>query len=132
MAARTTALIGAAAYAGLLATTRPFTLPADLVTAAALVVAAAAMATRLLSGRPAPAVPQGGAQGDEAAGATTVLPWVVLAGAVLAWELFCYFGAPRSAHPTISSIYDALARWRAAKAAVVLAWVALGWALVRR
>ncbi|MHB8219478.1 MAG: hypothetical protein ACYDHU_04050 [Acidimicrobiales bacterium] len=147
-AARVTALIGAAAYAGLLATTRPFTLEADVVTALALAVAVAAVVLRLASARTVRTVPDGtgGAGGTGGTGGTggarrdqepgfagwrPSAPWIVLAGAVVAWELFCFFGGARPAHPTLSSIYDIAARSEAAKAAVVLAWVGLGWALVR-
>jgi hypothetical protein len=68
--------------------------------------------------------------GPPAAG--SAVPWVVVLAALVAWELIALFAGTRSAHPTVSSIYDILAQWRAAKAAVLLAWLALGWYLVRR
>jgi hypothetical protein len=120
-AARVAGLVGAAAYAGLLASTRPFTVEADVVTAVALVAAASAVVVRLAGDR---SVPDG-------IGWRPYLPWLVMAAAVVAWELACFFGGARPSHPTLSSIYDIVARSEAAKAAVVLAWVGLGWALVR-
>lgn len=62
-------------------------------------------------------------------------PWVVVLGTALAWELFCYFAGfngHRAAFPTISSLEAALGHWQAGRAAVVLAWMAFGWRLVRR
>jgi len=131
-AARVAAVVGAAAYAGLLATTRPFTLEADVVTAVALAVAAGAVAATLATTRSVgPDGRSGRLPGPAVTGRRPYAVWIVLAGAVVAWELFCFFGGARPAHPTLSSIYDIVARTEAVKAVVVLAWVGLGWALVR-
>lgn len=130
--------VSAAAYAGLVATTTPFTAEADLVVACGVAAGGVALVFRLAGrlpsfGRPAGAVTPGdpGRPGDDSPTRGGAAPWVLLLLAVVGWELFCYFGSPRSAHPTISSIYDALARVKAAKAAVALAWLALGWRLLR-
>lgn len=135
-------LVGAAAYAGLLATTRPFTLQADGVTAAALVVGAVAYVARV-AGRGTRDTVDGGTGGEAGTSGPAIgpgpmaaqwrpyAPWILVAGAVVAWELYCFFGGARPAHPTLSSIYDIAARSQAIKAAVVLAWLGLGWALVR-
>ncbi|MGO9457886.1 MAG: hypothetical protein ACLP62_12720 [Acidimicrobiales bacterium] len=119
---------GAVAYAGLLASTTPFTLEADAVTAVALAAAVAVLLVRLTRGRTLPA---GAAAADVSPGGASALPWVVLVAVVAVWELYCFFGGPRPAHPTLSTVYDLAARWPAAKAVVVLAWLALGWELLR-
>jgi len=131
---RVVALVVAAAYAGGLAVTEPFTTPADVVTACGVAGGAVALVLSLTGRRDGSEGVEVTGSAAQALGPTSVrgaLPWVVLAVAVVGWEVFCYFGAPRSAHPTISSIYDTVAGWRAAKAVVVLAWLGLGWELVR-
>ncbi len=59
------------------------------------------------------------------------LPWLTALVILAGWELASYFATPRAAHPTLSSLYDTLARSQAAKAAACLAWLSLGWYLVR-
>jgi len=139
-------LVAAALYAWLVAGTTPFTTTADVVTAiplGALVVVAAlqrlagagatgAGATGAGAPRPWDRSPVRDAGPDGPTGAGPVLPWLVLIAAAVALELFNYFSGTRYAHPTLSSMYDSAARWRAVKAAVVLGWLALGWYLVRR
>lgn len=121
---RVAAAAAAVAYAVLLAMTKPFTVAADVVTAVGLAAGAAALGVRLASeGRG-----EGGLEGSPGGTAT---PWLVLLTVAVGWELYCFFGGPRPAHPTLSTIYDLVARWPAAKAVVVLAWLALGWELVR-
>jgi len=51
---------------------------------------------------------------------------------VVSFELFAYFEKPRQAHPTLSSLSDDLTRWQVGKAALFLAWLALGWLFLRR
>ncbi len=58
--------------------------------------------------------------------------WAVPAGAIAAWELFCYFGAPRDAHPTLSSMLDVVTSTPWGRGAVFVSWSALGWFLVTR
>lgn len=68
-------------------------------------------------------------------GRASVAAWMVVAAAIVAFELMVLIAgavAGRHAFPTVSSLYDAVARWRGAKAAVVVVWLALGWALFRR
>lgn len=120
--------VAAVAYAVLLATTRPFTVAADVVTALGLAAGAAALGVRLASERRVAASAEGTLEGSPGG---TAIPWLVLLTVAVGWELYCFFGGPRPAHPTLSTIYDLVARWPAAKAVVVLAWVALGWELVR-
>ena len=121
-------LVGGAAYAWLAAGTRPFTTGADVVTALPLVALVVVVVVQLLTGRPARMV---GAR-DDRSPAGGAVPWLLLIAAAVAWELAALFGSPRSAHPTVSSIYDSVARWQAAKAAILFGWLALGWYLVRR
>ncbi len=118
-------VVGALAYAGLLASTTPFTTEADAVTAVALAAAAAALLVGLTRSRTLPA-----GAATESPGFGPALPWLVLLAVATGWELYCFFGGPRPAHPTLSTVYDLAARWPAAKAVIVLAWLALGWELL--
>jgi len=59
-------------------------------------------------------------------------PWLVVLGALLAWELVAFSLSPRSTHPTLSSIADAALGPRPVEAAAFVVWVALGWRLARR
>lgn len=127
------AIAAALAYAALLASTRPFTVPADALTAVGLAAGVAGLVARLVAdGRQGDVAAPG--EGSPRTGETTGswLPWVVLVAVVAGWELYCYFGGPRPAHPTLSSIYDLAARYTWLKAVIVLAWLGLGWELVRR
>ncbi len=114
------AVLGAAAYGAVLAATDPFTLAADVATAIPL-AAGGVLALRAIRRR-APRAPF-----DWRAAA----PWLVLVGAVVAFEVVMYASGSRASHPTLSSIEDALARSRAVKAAVAFCWLVVGWVLVR-
>lgn len=132
-AARIAAFVGAAVYAGVLAVTKPFTTPANVVTAIGLAAGVAAVIFWMTGGRATRptddlAVVKTGAV--ESGGSGTVVPWWILLAVGAGWELFCYFGAPRSAHPTLSAMYDIATRWDAVKAAIVLAWLGLGWEML--
>lgn len=146
-------LAAAAAYAGLLATTRPFTPAANLLTALGLLVGLGALVARLVAG-PTPGSAPGGTHGSvpggwpgtapggapggrpapptarERAGGSWI-PWAALVAALVGWELFCYFAGARVAHPTLSSLYDLAARHTWVKALVAVAWLGIGWELVR-
>jgi hypothetical protein len=117
----------AAAYAWLLATTDPFTVEANVVIVVGLAAGALALTVRLARGRPLPAAAGRSVENPQ----RSTIPWLALVAVVLACELYCFFGGPRPAHPTLSTLYDLAARWPAVKALVVLAWLALGWELVR-
>jgi hypothetical protein len=118
-------IVAVAGYAWLVAGTTPFTTGADALTTVPLVVAAIAVVQQR---RPRwLRLPD-----DDPPMAGSWLPWVAVVVAAVAWEVFCELAGPRSAHPTLSSIEVAVTRGRAAKAAVVLAWLALGAYLVRR
>lgn len=133
MTARRTARGAAVAlgllYAWLLAATAPFTVGADVLVALALAVGAGATAAVVVRRRRAevPAAAAGRGASDGRAGAWW--PWIGVLGALVAWELFTYLagmGPHRHHYPTISSLYDEAARWRAVKACCVVAWVGLG------
>lgn len=147
-------------FAWVMGGSRPFTVAADAETALAFVgvIGTALVANVWADRRRLQTVGGAGACRDPAAGgpeahpgagdssrpaATSTAtgarprawPWAVLLAAVLVWELVCYFagfGGQRAAFPTISSFETALGRWQAGRAAVVAAWMALGWRLVRR
>jgi hypothetical protein len=124
-------LLAAAAYAGWASTTTPFTLEGDVATAIPLVVLVAAVLTqRLARDRGVP----GPLRRLDPPAATTGAAWPIPAalGGLLGWELYNYFSLPRPLHPTVSSLYDSAAGADAWKAVIFLAWLALGWALVRR
>lgn len=118
------ASIGACGLAALASFTHPFTLGADLITAipiVAMIVAEAAWLVRA-HGSSVAAVPV--APPEKAL--RRLVPWIVLSGVVVGFELFNYFELPRRAHPTLSSLSDELTRWPAGTAILFLAWLALG------
>ena len=131
--------VAACGYAALASATTPFTVAADAVVAAPLALALASLAGRALDARRATPSSGGLAPGqpDTAARRDVVvtrpsLPWISLVALVAAWEVVSFVALPRRDHPTLSSMYDAVSRWQAVKAILVLGWLALGWALVRR
>ena len=108
------------AYAAIVASVRPFTWPAlALVAIPALVVVA--MAVPGLRGREGIRPVRRG-----------LVQWAVLAAAVAAWELLAFVQSPRDSHPTLSSMLDAFETNRPARAALFVAWLALGRELARR
>jgi hypothetical protein len=59
-------------------------------------------------------------------------PWVVLLGALVAWQLAAYFQHPRSDHPTLSSLTNTALDPRPVRLLAFAAWtLAAGW-LARR
>jgi len=105
-------LAAAAAYALCAATTTPFTWAADAVTAVPLVTLALAEAQRARH---------------------PYRPWLVLAAGVVAWELVEYLArGSRGAHPTLSSMVDALDRHYVGTAALFFTWLCLGALIVQR
>lgn len=59
-------------------------------------------------------------------------PWVVLLGALLAWQLAAYVQHPRSDHPTLSSLTNIALDPRGLRALAFAAWMlTAGW-LARR
>jgi hypothetical protein len=127
------ALVAAAAYSWWAATTTSFSVAADVATAIPLGVLVALALVQWRAGRRGGelAPPLRRLEGPAAVtGAAWPLPGVLLVA--LAFELYNLFSAPRAAHPTVSSLYDAAAGTHAWKALFFLAWLALGWDLLRR
>jgi hypothetical protein len=121
-------LAGSAGFALAAAATTPFTWAADIMTAIPIAVAAVlAMvlwpahpdrsAGLVADGRPRPRHPYSG--------------WLILVGVVVGWELTEYlWRGSRSAHPTLSSMGDALDAHSVGKAVACMAWLWLGAAIV--
>ncbi len=116
-------LAGATAVSG----THPCTLPADLVVGT-LNGAVWMLATARAARRPARSAGAGAGAGPGGVGARLrgAAPWLGVAAVVVGWELFCYLSAPRGAHPTLSSMADAVDRWRAGKFVLCALWLGLG------
>ena len=55
--------------------------------------------------------------------------WVVLLGALVAWELAAYASTPRDDHPTLSSIADTIMSTHPGRAVIFALWLVLGAAL---
>ena len=122
--------VGGVVLGAVAAFTRPFTVPADAVV---LLGFAGVAAIGLADRRMAPVV----------ATVSTVQPsaaswgprWALWAGALAAtvgWELFCFFESPRLAHPTLSTMLDAVDAHRPGHALAFVVWLWLGWMLVGR
>jgi hypothetical protein len=116
----TIALLGVAG-AVWVGSVRSFTAPAYVTTGApALVVFASA--ARTWRSRPAR---------DPASDRRGTVVWIALVVTAIAWELLAYAQAPRSLHPTLSSMLDVLGSARPLRALLFGLWLALGWELSR-
>ncbi len=122
---RTLLGVGAAAYALVAASTTAFTRPADLVTGLPIVALVVLVVVRWpLRPRPLTLTPEA---------PHPWRAWVVLFGAIVAWELAEYAArGSRADHPTLSSMLDAVDRYYVLKALVFFLWLWLGAAIVRR
>ena len=123
---RAGALVAAAAYALFAATTTPFTWAANAVTALpmlALVVVAVACW---------PAHPEPLSLPEAQRARHPYRPWEVLFAVVVAWEVAEYLArGSRGAHPTLSSMVNALDRRSAGTAVLFFGWLCLGALIVR-
>ena len=55
-------------------------------------------------------------------------PWILIAGALTAWQLAAYFQHPRADHPTLSSLADNALDARPIRALAFAAWMLIaGW-----
>jgi hypothetical protein len=121
-------LAGGTAYSLVAATTTPFTLPADILTGLAIVVmgvlAIASWPLRTRTVRTGPS--------SQARAGHPYRPWLVLVGLFTLWELVNYAYGLRAAHPTFSSITDAIDRHYVLKAALFLGWLGLGLVILRQ
>jgi hypothetical protein len=123
-------LAGGVGYSLIAASTRAFTLPADVLTGVAIVAMAVLVCVRWPL-RPRRAA--GAASTARAGSGHPYLPWVVLLILFVVWELFNYLvHGSRANHPTFSSITDAIDRTYLLKALMFLGWLALGWAILSR
>jgi hypothetical protein len=116
----------ALAYAIVASVATPFTDRADLAVALPCVLLAVAVTLRISTR--ATALDRPGRDGSTSPAG----PWLVAAGVVVAWELVTYAGAPRLAHPTLSSLLDGFDADRLRRIVTWCCWLALGRALVRR
>jgi hypothetical protein len=128
-----------AAYSWWVATTAPFTVEADLGVAvgfAAMAVLAGRTLWQRRSGpHPGDLVHDSGPfHAPVAASSGSVAAWVVVIVLAAGFEVACYLVgmSDRQAFPTLSSLYDSAATSTGGKAAIVFAWLALGWGLFRR
>jgi hypothetical protein len=119
-------MVAGVAYALGAATTTPFTWAANVVTALPIVVLVVLAFVRWPA-RPQPLVlpvPQRVRH--------PYRPWAVLVVVVVAWELVEYLArGSRGAHPTLSSMADALDRHYLGTAVLFFAWLCLGALIVR-
>ena len=125
---RTGALLAVgAAYALGAATTTAFTVPADVVTGLPIVALAVLVVARWpLRPRPLELAP-------EARGTHPYRAWGALLAVIAAWELVQYVArGSRGAHPTLSSMADAVDRTYVFKAVVFFGWLCLGALIVRK
>ncbi|MGB7051261.1 MAG: hypothetical protein WBG41_06815 [Acidimicrobiales bacterium] len=130
-----------ATYSWWVSSTTPFTLGADVAIAVGFVLMAVVAGPSILRGSlgvnrrrvSSEALPDTPTlMADQAAARTRA--WAAAFLFLLAVELFTYFAGSGNRHdfPTVSSLYDTAAQSQAAKAAIVFAWMALGWSLFRR
>jgi hypothetical protein len=119
---RTSALLVAgAAYALAMAATTPFTTSANVMTGLAIVgLAVLAVARWPWHPRPLELAPP-------VRGHHPYRAWAALLAAIVVWELAQYAArGSRGAHPTLSSMADAIDRHYLVKAVVVFGWLCLG------
>lgn len=124
---RWTLVVLGSVYSLVAATTTPFSLPADVITA----IPIAALAVGVLWQWPLRVAPLR-LSGDDGPAHPYRL-WVVLLAVFAAWELFSYLAhGSRAEHPTLSSMSDAVDRYYPLKALVFFGYLRLGWAILRR
>jgi hypothetical protein len=117
---RVVVVVAALAYSWVASGLRPFTHPEAVAVSIPLVAAGIA----LLRSRPAP--------GDAAAPRRGLSVWAALFAALMAWEIVQFFAKPRSEHPTLSSIADAVMSTHPGRFAMFAIWLAVGYWLFRR
>jgi hypothetical protein len=116
------------AYALVAAGTTAFTRSANIVTGLPI-VALAVMVVLRWPLRPRPLR----ADSDRVATPHPWRAWLILFGALVAWEVAEYAArGSRADHPTLSSMTDAVDRYFVLKAIVFFLWLAIGVAIVRK
>lgn len=113
-------LVAMAAYCWAAAGLRPFTAPMEAGIGAAIGLMAV---LAVLHRRRPPATGQAGPGS---------LGWAVLAAVLAGWELRSYVSSPRRDNPTLSSMAGTLLNSHPGRAALIGAWLVLGWALFLR
>ncbi len=126
---RAVVLVLVAVYSGLTAALRPFTAPMEAAIGLPILGMAVVAASGRRTLRPRAT--------EEAAPAMPVTwsvawPWLVLFGALAGWELLAYLSSPRRDHPTLSSMVGVVLDSYPGRAALIAAWLSLGWALFLR
>ena len=134
MRTRTAALLaGGVGYSLIAASTTPFTLPADVLTGAAILAMAVLVCLSWpLGTRKVRATARATARSTARSG-HPYLPWLGLLLVFVVWELFNYLvHGTRANHPTFSSITDAIDRFYLLKTLLFLGWLAGGLVIIRR
>ncbi len=123
-------------YSTLVAVTRSFTWPANIVTAVGLSAMALAVA---LQAQPRPPLilarrshPASGPPGNTERGRMGWLAWAALLTATAGWEIASWARSPRHDHPTLSAFLDAIDASAFGRGATAAAWLVTGWYLVTR
>jgi hypothetical protein len=126
-AVRAVGVVVLVGYALWLAATTPFSSPANILTALAIVAVLVAAIVRW------PARPRRVVLVAEDRPRHPYLGWVALFAVIVAWELVMYLvRGSRAEHPTLSSMADAFDRYSyGLKAVACFAWLWLGTAIVR-
>jgi hypothetical protein len=114
--------IAAAGYAWVAAGLRPFTLAQEFAVAVPASVVVGMAALSAAREPPADARDRAPTRAWRASAAV----WLGLFVLALGWQLGAYFSSPRSAHPTLSVLVEEAMSTHAGRAAVFLAWLALG------
>lgn len=125
-------LVGAVAllaYCFAIGETKPFTVAADAATAVPLGLLLVLLVLQRARRR---AVPQALARRAPPRAVPNAVAWLAVAIGAVAWELANLFSAPRSAHPTISSLLDKAEASTPGRALLCLAWLLFGWWLATR
>jgi hypothetical protein len=130
-------IAGTAVFVGsvIAAFTRPFTWPADVVTALGLLAVLAVVIVQLIGHPPAllarRSVPDSGPVASRP-GVARWTAWAVAIVLVAGWEVYSYLSAPRAQHPTFSSLLDTATGSHAGRGVVFAVWLVLGAYLVTR
>lgn len=119
LAVRTAAAVGLFAYGWWATGREPFTV------VAAVAVLGAGLGAMVLGQRRRSTL-------EVRPGLTGAGLWLVLLGALAAWQQLAYLQAPRSDHPTLSSLANAALDTHPARALALVAWLAGGYRLARR
>jgi hypothetical protein len=119
--------VGIALYCWFAAGIRPFTVPMEVAVALPEVLVARSALTPLARRRSSSPTP-----GEAAVNWRAAAPWVTLAVLLAFWEVAAFVASPRQEHPTLSSMAGWILGTHPGRAALMSAWLLLGWALFAR